>query len=87
MIVGRNPRNGPQHYRVVDVLPRGRRLGSPNHGAKEDTAQPTVLADGIEVFDVRSENFDRLTLRRVEYRARCAGWPANARDRVWEVMW
>jgi hypothetical protein len=32
-----------------------------NRGAKEDAAQPTVLADGIEVFDVRSENFDRLT--------------------------
>ena len=32
-----------------------------NDGAKEGTAQPTVLADGVEVFDVRSENFDRLT--------------------------
>jgi catechol 2,3-dioxygenase-like lactoylglutathione lyase family enzyme len=32
-----------------------------NGGAKEGTAQPTVLADGVEVFDVRSENFDRLT--------------------------
>jgi hypothetical protein len=68
------------YQEVVGLVP-------PNHGAKEDTAQPTVLADGIEVFDVRSENFDRLTLRRVEYRTGCAGWPANARDRVWEVMW
>jgi catechol 2,3-dioxygenase-like lactoylglutathione lyase family enzyme len=32
-----------------------------NHGAKEDTAPPRVLADGVEVFDVRSDNFDRLT--------------------------
>ena len=32
----------------------------PNNGAKQDAEQPTVLADGIEVFDVPSENFDRL---------------------------
>jgi catechol 2,3-dioxygenase-like lactoylglutathione lyase family enzyme len=32
-----------------------------NHSAKEDTTQPTVLAPGIEVFDIRSDNFDRLT--------------------------
>jgi catechol 2,3-dioxygenase-like lactoylglutathione lyase family enzyme len=32
-----------------------------NTTAKEDTAQPTVLADGVEVFHVRSDNFDRLT--------------------------
>ena len=28
----------------------------------------------------------RLTLRVIEYRAGAAGWPANAGDRVWEVM-
>ena len=42
------------YQKVVGLVPS-------NQGAKEDAAQPTVLADGIEVFDVRSENFDRLT--------------------------
>jgi catechol 2,3-dioxygenase-like lactoylglutathione lyase family enzyme len=42
------------YQEVVGLVPS-------NHGAKEDTAQPTVLADGVEVFDICNEAFDRLT--------------------------
>jgi catechol 2,3-dioxygenase-like lactoylglutathione lyase family enzyme len=42
------------YQEVVGLVPS-------NKDAKESTARPTVLADGVEVFDVRSEIFDRLT--------------------------
>ena len=42
------------YQEVVGLVPS-------NQDAKEDTAPPRVLADGIEVFDVRSDNIDRLT--------------------------